>query len=311
MAREGKPPAFPLYADHELADSELALAGPAAKGVYLDLRCYCWRDGSIPADPAKLAKLVRLTPARFAPIWALISARFTLAQSPNPVTNRLVHGDLETERARMAAHSQQQSNRAKARWAADAAASGGHEPDESGDRKPEAVQPPQSSSFASALADEDQTHTHPREGVPELPEGSVPLTRAALGTAWDTETKAYMPDATGMHELLERLVGVITRTAAATGEAVNGPAFAATACRAFVALRKAWERKGFTMGPTPYKMIEHIGLVQEVLRGDLDPEQIQPPRGRRGGGDAGASPRGRVPVSTNRTVPDATRRGRS
>ena len=51
------PPAFQWYPADYLADMNVRLLSWASKGLYIDLLCYCWREGYIPADSSAIAML--------------------------------------------------------------------------------------------------------------------------------------------------------------------------------------------------------------------------------------------------------------
>jgi uncharacterized protein YdaU (DUF1376 family) len=53
-----RPPAFQFYPADYLSDAEVQLLSLEEEGAYLRALCYCWREGSIPADPEKLARLI-------------------------------------------------------------------------------------------------------------------------------------------------------------------------------------------------------------------------------------------------------------
>jgi len=51
------PPAFQFYPADYLADMNVRLLSWASKGLYMDLLCYCWREGYIPSDSSAIAML--------------------------------------------------------------------------------------------------------------------------------------------------------------------------------------------------------------------------------------------------------------
>jgi uncharacterized protein YdaU (DUF1376 family) len=55
----GKAPAFQFYAAEYLADENVQLLSLEQEGIYIRLLAYCWREGSIPAEPEKLARLCK------------------------------------------------------------------------------------------------------------------------------------------------------------------------------------------------------------------------------------------------------------
>jgi len=68
-----KVPAFQFYAADYLADEHVQLMTLEEEGAYIRALAYCWREGSIPADPEALSRLlkggsttvVRVVQARF------------------------------------------------------------------------------------------------------------------------------------------------------------------------------------------------------------------------------------------------------
>jgi len=53
-----KSPAFQFYPADFLSDENVAMMSLAGRGAYITLLCYCWREGSIPADPGRLSRLL-------------------------------------------------------------------------------------------------------------------------------------------------------------------------------------------------------------------------------------------------------------
>jgi len=47
---KGKAPAFQFYAADWLADEAVSVMSLEEEGAYIRALCYCWREGSIPAD---------------------------------------------------------------------------------------------------------------------------------------------------------------------------------------------------------------------------------------------------------------------
>jgi len=132
VAREGKAPAFPFYAADWLADLKMSLAGHEAKGVFVDLLCFAWREGGLPTDEVSLAEICRLHLNRFRPVWKKIGDRFVHDSS----TNRLVSARMEAERKRQEDKREKNTRAAKVRWDAHANASVSHVQDQSGRSAP-------------------------------------------------------------------------------------------------------------------------------------------------------------------------------
>jgi len=86
----GKAPAFQFYAAEYLADENVQLLTLEQEGIYIRLLAYCWREGSIPADPVKLSRLCKNAPAEA--LESVVGLFFPGSDG------RLIHGRLEAER---------------------------------------------------------------------------------------------------------------------------------------------------------------------------------------------------------------------
>lgn len=71
-----KSPAFQLYPSDFLSDENVVLMSNRGIGCYIKLMCYCWREGSIPADIRKVARLCGETGSDMAELWQEISPCF-------------------------------------------------------------------------------------------------------------------------------------------------------------------------------------------------------------------------------------------
>lgn len=89
-------------------------------GAYMRLLLYQAQHGSIPAEPARRARLLRMSAERAAEIWTeLLADKF----SASPDGQGLVNPKMAEERERALEHGRKQSERARRRWAGrDAAA---------------------------------------------------------------------------------------------------------------------------------------------------------------------------------------------
>jgi len=76
----------------------------AAQGMYLRLCWLCWSEGSIPADPERVARILKVDPDKFAVSAALILGCF---QEGSP--GRLIHPKVEKIRAEVDAFSEKKS----------------------------------------------------------------------------------------------------------------------------------------------------------------------------------------------------------
>jgi uncharacterized protein YdaU (DUF1376 family) len=80
-------PAFQFYAAEYLADANVQIMSIEDEGCYIRLLAYCWREGSIPADPELQARLCKGTVPSSA-----VTDRFDF---PCDDTTRLMHPRLE------------------------------------------------------------------------------------------------------------------------------------------------------------------------------------------------------------------------
>jgi uncharacterized protein YdaU (DUF1376 family) len=108
--REGKPPAFQLYASDILVDERCAVMTPAQFGSYCRLLFYHWREGSVPADPEKLARLTGVHPgAQWRAVWKGIAECF----QPHPeLPGRLIQFRMYEEQILRSVNAKRQSESA-------------------------------------------------------------------------------------------------------------------------------------------------------------------------------------------------------
>jgi uncharacterized protein YdaU (DUF1376 family) len=107
-ARKGRAPAFQFYAADFLADENVMAMTLEERGAYITLMAVEWREGSIPAEPKRLARIVGATLAEFEAIWGILGECFVEGEP-----GRLVHPRLERERGKQAAHRERQSQAGK------------------------------------------------------------------------------------------------------------------------------------------------------------------------------------------------------
>jgi len=98
----GKAPAFQFYAAEYLADENVQLLTLEQEGIYIRLLAYCWREGSIPAEPTKLSRLCKGCTRE------ALSVVIELFESGGP-DGRLVHSRLEDERRKHEAYRKKQA----------------------------------------------------------------------------------------------------------------------------------------------------------------------------------------------------------
>ena len=69
-------PAFQFYPAEFLADENVVLMSNQELGCYVKLMCYCWREGSIPSDVQKIARLCGEDGLAMAELWTAIRPCF-------------------------------------------------------------------------------------------------------------------------------------------------------------------------------------------------------------------------------------------
>lgn len=110
-------PAFQFYAAEFLADENVVLMSNQEVGCYIKLMAYCWREGSIPADIAKIARLCGEDSSAMAKLWLSIKQCFVLANGSH---DRLTHPRLEKEREKQSEFKKERAEAGKkgaaARW---------------------------------------------------------------------------------------------------------------------------------------------------------------------------------------------------
>jgi len=112
MADKGKSPAFQFYAAEWLADENVRLMTLEETGAYIDALAICWREGSIPADPERLARLIGkgCTVATA----TCVQLRFNIGSTEECSTvERLQHKRLNAEREKQLIRSRQMAEAGK------------------------------------------------------------------------------------------------------------------------------------------------------------------------------------------------------
>jgi uncharacterized protein YdaU (DUF1376 family) len=95
MAKARDPlPFLPLYVDDWLNSESVSLMSFEAQGVYIRLLCYQWRNGSIPSDLSKVARLAGIPIADLGRVWDEVGPMFW------EVDNTLANPRLANERTR-------------------------------------------------------------------------------------------------------------------------------------------------------------------------------------------------------------------
>lgn len=92
-----KPPLpwFRFFPADFVADENVIVMTLEEVGAYVLLLAYDWREGSIPADPKRIARLLRVDEATAVRLWEGLSPCF----GPNGEPGRLCNGRLAKERA--------------------------------------------------------------------------------------------------------------------------------------------------------------------------------------------------------------------
>lgn len=93
-----KSPAFQFYPADYLADEAVQMMTLEEEGVYIRLLSYCWREGSIPSDPDKCARLVGKGASTT--VVRVVQGCFNQSSTDG---SRLVHPRLEAEKAKQEA----------------------------------------------------------------------------------------------------------------------------------------------------------------------------------------------------------------
>ncbi|MBG8552334.1 DUF1376 domain-containing protein [Hymenobacter sp. BT594] len=102
-----KSPAFQWYAADYLADERVTLLSLEAEGAYVRLLSYCWREGSIPANPALLSAMCKYADVK------VIKAALALFTKVGAPSGRLIHKRLEEERGKQEAFREKQIENGK------------------------------------------------------------------------------------------------------------------------------------------------------------------------------------------------------
>ena len=104
-----KRPSFQWYPKDYLTDLSVEVMTLEEEGAYRRLMDYEWLHTGLPNDMAQLAKLCRISKARFAKLWPAIKPCF----KPNRKGTRLIHPRLAAERRKQDLHHKQKSNAGK------------------------------------------------------------------------------------------------------------------------------------------------------------------------------------------------------
>lgn len=112
-----KSPAFPVYTKDWDTDERVLLMDEAEEGTFFRLLRHQWREGSVPADLATLARIVRVGLPRMQRLWKAVGPCF----EPHPtLAGRLVNSKTERVREQQKAYLNRRSSAGKrgaeSRW---------------------------------------------------------------------------------------------------------------------------------------------------------------------------------------------------
>jgi len=109
-----KRPSFQFYPADWLSDMQLRMLPWASKGLYMDLLCYCWREGWIPSDSSAIAQLSGCHDS------AIIQPCLKLFQVDPIDPSKLIHKRIQEEKNKQDQYSKERSESgkrgAKAKW---------------------------------------------------------------------------------------------------------------------------------------------------------------------------------------------------
>lgn len=88
---------FPVYATETLADERFQGWTCEERGAWFSLALVCWHEGSIPASPDQLRRLLHLDAPTFSVVWQAIGDRFAPSDEK---PDRLVSPRMEKERVK-------------------------------------------------------------------------------------------------------------------------------------------------------------------------------------------------------------------
>jgi uncharacterized protein YdaU (DUF1376 family) len=76
--KKEKPPAFQFYPKEYLSEPNTRMMTFVERGMYMDLLCFCWIDGTIPADLGALARLLQCRSSDIEAAWPALGKCFVL-----------------------------------------------------------------------------------------------------------------------------------------------------------------------------------------------------------------------------------------
>ena len=100
-------PAFSLYPKDILGDVNCAAMSNEEFGCYMRLLCHAWLEGSIPSEPVRLARILKVRHQTFLRLWPSLEPCFSLQDG------RLVQKRMEQERYKQRERSETMSARGR------------------------------------------------------------------------------------------------------------------------------------------------------------------------------------------------------
>jgi len=91
MPTPKRPPAFQFYPDAWFGSIAVELMPPEVEGTYIRLLARQWLAVALPADPAALRLLTKLTPPQWKKAWALLEPQFPLTPDGAGRQNPTLH----------------------------------------------------------------------------------------------------------------------------------------------------------------------------------------------------------------------------
>lgn len=109
-------PAFQFYPSDFLGSPKVQSMSLTETGAYIRLLALCWEMNGLPADHAKLAKMLRVPLHRFARIWSGVVSECFVQRG-----DRFFNPRLDREKQKQKSRSQRASDNANSRWNKDRA----------------------------------------------------------------------------------------------------------------------------------------------------------------------------------------------
>jgi uncharacterized protein YdaU (DUF1376 family) len=108
------PPASQFYWSDFISDGPVIAMSLEERGAYITMLCVAWMEEGLPDDHRQLAKLLRITPHKFASVWESMEARWYVEDGR--LYNRKMERIREEMRERSTTASEAGKRGAKKRW---------------------------------------------------------------------------------------------------------------------------------------------------------------------------------------------------